>query len=238
MIMPVYAKQDFSIKCGSVPIKIAVIDTGYGYKNVGHGIHLCKYGHKDFTNDRLYSTDYDTVDPIPVDTLGHGTNVTGLIDKYAKDANFCIVIVKYYSNNELEGRALNTIKAIHYATNIGVNIINYSSGGQQFSKEESKQVKKFLDQGGIFITAAGNNNQYLDRKNAFYPALDDPRVIVVGNKKSSGVRSESSNYGKKVMTWEVGENQEIFGIKLTGTSQASAVHSGKVIKDIRNNCAK
>src|SRR5271165_7096274 len=57
-------------------IRIAVIDTGYGYQGKGSKAHLCKYGHRDFTGDDEYNHKNLTADPVPKDTVhGHGTNI-------------------------------------------------------------------------------------------------------------------------------------------------------------------
>lgn len=64
----------------------------------------------------------------------------------------------------------------------------------------------------------------------------DKRIVVVGNKDSFGTRIKSSNYGKLVNRWEIGENQEAYGITLTGTSQATAVATGKLIGENKNKC--
>src|SRR5271163_2109352 len=79
-------------KCNNKTTTIAVIDTGFGFvKNIKNA-HLCKYGHKDFTAGTDISTDYNTVSPVPKDYDGHGTNIVGIIDKYAikGNLNFCL----------------------------------------------------------------------------------------------------------------------------------------------------
>src|SRR6185312_7300812 len=83
--------------CSDV-IKVAVIDTGFGYDSLGHGAKLCKFGHKDFSGNNRVDFSYNTVTPIPLDSHGHGTNIIGIIDNQAKEsgANYCIIVLKYY----------------------------------------------------------------------------------------------------------------------------------------------
>jgi len=226
--------------CRKSPIKIAVIDSGFGYFGKGHKAHLCKYGHKDFSSDTAFYEAYNTEVRVPLDIHGHGTNIAGIIDNYAKESgvNYCIVVIKYFSINHTGQQNLDaSIASIRYATNIKVDYINYSGGGVDFSIAEAQAVKRFLDNGGRLIAAAGNENSNLDMS-SFYPAMYDKRIIVVGNHTAHGVRSYLSNYGSPVKRWEVGENVNAYGITLTGTSQATAVATGKIVSeskcDIRN----
>ena len=226
--------------CDKVPIKVAVIDTGFGYQDRGHDAPLCKYGHYDFSKEKQFSGAYDTRVPVPVDTHGHGTNIVGIINSYAKEnhINYCIVVIKYYSERQTGHENLIAfIRAINYAANIKVDYVNYSGGGPESDRVEKASVKRFLNGGGKMIAAAGNEHANLNiKENAYYPAMYDKRIIVVGNLCKNGVRCESSNYGDAVTRWEVGEDVEAYGLTMTGTSQATAVATGKILSESSNRC--
>lgn len=225
--------------CTVRPLVITVIDTGFGYHGFGKGTRLCKYGHRDFTSDQLFSKSYDTIDPVPVDRNGHGTNVAGLIDRYAqqKGTNYCMVILKYYSPDNPRENVENTIKAIRYATNIHADYINYSAGGNAKIQKEFEAVERFLNGGGIFVAAAGNDSSNLDLGIlSYYPAMYDDRIISVGNLDINGKIAKSSNYGKKVKRWEIGTHAFANGIALTGSSQAAAIASGKIVGQRKRSC--
>ena len=219
-------------------MKVAVIDSGFGstdeinYVTGGfrYGSHLCKEGHRDFSGQNRY------VKSIPVEgsKYRHGTNIVGVIDATAPNSNYCVVVIKYFHEGIGGEQTVDaSVKSIRYANEIGAEIINYSGGGKEPSNEEKIEVKKFLDRGGIFIAAAGNEREQIGvNGKGYYPAMYDPRIIVVGNKTKSGKISYSSNYGRPVKHWEVGENIEGYGITLTGTSQATAVTTGKLLKII------
>ncbi|NJO48279.1 MAG: S8 family serine peptidase [Leptolyngbyaceae cyanobacterium RM2_2_4] len=209
---------------------VAVIDTGFTVSQSTAGAKLCKYGHKDFTSLNESTSTDKTVTPVPVDNHGHGTNIAGVIQKFAGNANFCIVVLKYYDPKVVGNNLDQTVKAIRYATQIGVKYINYSGGGIEHSEAERAAVKSFLDKGGIFIAAAGNERSDLS-KLAYYPAMDDARVTVVGSVEPNGEVAGYSNYGKQVTRWEYGTNQVGFGMSMSGTSQAAAVATGKIIKE-------
>lgn len=249
---PVLAEE--TCKKTEKPIIVAVIDTGFG-KGVKSDTKLCKFGHKDFTPTQELTDMFGTKDKVPLDKHGHGTNIVGVIEKYAGDANYCIVVLKYFDPNH--NNSLASARAFQYAMNLKVQIINYSGGGTEKSDAEKALVKKFIDNGGKIIAAAGNEKSDIDEKKSYYyPALSDPRVVVVGNatkfdqqsydeskdenkeKKQvyvDGVLSfvsPVSNWGFRVNYWEYGENVSGHGITMTGTSQATAIHTGKFIKKL------
>lgn len=226
--------------CTGTPVRIAVLDTGFGFADKGHEAKLCRYGHKDFSKDQKFVNNYQTVAPVPQDLNSHGTNIVGIIESYAKknDINYCIVVLKYYSGaqNGYENTVAE-IKALEYAANLKVDFINLSGGGPEFNEQERLYVKRFLDGGGTFVAAAMNDGQNIDIPgNAVYPAMYDDRIFVVGNLSPSGERSPFSNYGAAVTRWEVGENVTGYGVTLSGTSQATAVATGKLVSESDNKC--
>lgn len=226
-----------NITCTSRPIVIAVIDTGFGFNNKGKSAKLCQFGHRDFTNTNEYFMNSDTVDPVPKDGHGHGTNIVGVIDRYASlyGTNYCLVILKFWDKNMkvINQTDKTGTEAIRYATDIKADFINFSGGGPGFYKPEAEAVKKYIDNGGTFVAAAGNERNDLE-KVPYYPAMDDKRVISVGNLYKNGDAAISSNYGRPVTVWEVGEDVEAYGIVMTGTSQATAVVTGKMVSEIKN----
>lgn len=247
----------------SGPIQIAVVDTGYTYSNIFNA-SLCKTGHKDFTNDQKYENG------VPIDDIGHGSNVAGSIHQYAinitlneslinKDKikklkqinpNYCLVIIKAFAKNS-DTKAYNN--ALEYVKNLNnVSIVNISAGGNSFDLQEYRSIKQMLDDKKTIIAAAGNNGESIDL-NPYYPASDDPRIIVVGNSFSSKVQetknkvfskkysniffgaTNSSNYGSEVDVFVNGISKLSLSSKkdelssLTGTSQSTAVFTGMII---------
>jgi subtilisin family serine protease len=217
-------------------VTIAVIDTGID-PSVSH---LCKFGHKSFA--RRY--------PNPlIDENGHGTHVSGLIASNAGDGDYCLVAIKYYDETVSGQENLrNLVKAMQYAVNIDVNFINISGGGPEFSESEYGVIKEALTKHITLVVAAGNEKSDLDKECDYYPACYDTKIVSVGNLDSvSGSielpntderhdkdRSPSSNYGRRVTRWEIGTNVESTlpggrRGRMTGTSQATAVATGKLV---------
>ncbi len=204
-------------------IRIAVIDTGFHPSKIGQ-VNLCPKGHKDFTGTGIQ------------DTNGHGTHVSGLINKNAQNADYCQLIFKFWSK-EKEDKNDGfgpTILAFKEAMKDKVDIINYSAGGEYYSHSEALVIKQVLDSGIVIVAAAGNNRQNLDRHCHFFPACYDKRIIVAGNLREDGKRNPSSNYGNIVDVWVNGTNQESLGLTLTGTSMSAAIVSGRLVKIMRD----
>jgi len=199
---------------------VAVIDTGIAAPifNNKTKYHICEHWHKDLTGDGI------------IDTHGHGTNVSGLIDSGAKGSNYCQVIIKYYNprSHDLDNM-YRFVKAIQYAIDIHADYINISGGGVRPSIEEMIVIERALNRGIKIISAAGNERSDLTNK-TYYPAMYDDRITVVGNGLNNVHHSLTSNYGARVNEWRDGENRIGFGITQTGTSQATAIYTGELIK--------
>lgn len=225
----------WSPKVLSGTLTVAVIDTGIGK----HEQKLCKQGHKSFLG--LFDN------PLK-DEHGHGSHVAGLINRNAEyQGDYCLVSLKYYSDKATGTENLINMKAaIRYAININVKAINISGGGIQADQEEMELIKEALDKKIKVVVAAGNEKSDLDKNCNYFPACYDPRIIIVGNdevrfnKNSQSFvkrRNPSSNYGYRVSRWEMGtdvasSNGTGGETLMTGTSQATGIATGKIIKEM------
>lgn len=177
---------------------------------------------------------------VDFDANGHGTHVAGIILGVMPDAK--ILPLKSLVNGRKSLDA--TIKALKYAVEQNVDIINYSAGGLEFNQEEYNILKKAQKKGILVIAAAGNESSNIDdEKTTFYPAsykLDN--IIAIGNsktnwfKESNGFEKEpSSNYGRKNVDFflkgknvkSLSTNVDKCGLEyLTGTSMSTPVFTG------------
>lgn len=207
-----------SLATAGEPLRVVVLDTGIQtqYKNQ---LPLCKDGHKSFVPN-------ETIE----DYHGHGTNVAGLIQKHAGEANYCFVIVKYFSTNKKNNSLRNLINALRYINQIEPDIINLSGGGYWSVLEEYILVQSILSKGTHFIVAAGNELQNLNRNCAYYPACYDRRIWVVGSNTF-----KRSNFGNIVDVLIDGVDKTAYGITMTGTSQSTAIFTGRVINNLSRN---
>lgn len=208
------------------PIRIAVIDTGI-VPNLD--IPLCKGLSRDFTG-------YDTLN----DNMGHGTIVSSLVHLYAKETNYCQVLLRVFDANDIkfdgngkpymEHSFRNVTNAIKYLSTLNVNVVNLSLGGPSGDKEEQLLFKKLLDRGIIIVNAAGNESMNLDVKCNWFPGCYDDRILMVGNLDQNQKPHYTSNYGKRVNVWVVGTNIRIGQQSYTGTSFSAGLLSGALIK--------
>jgi subtilisin family serine protease len=218
------------------PTIVAVIDTGFDFDSTWKDSpiskpRLCKYGHSDFTGMGLK------------DAHGHGTHIAGLIGKYAGKSNYCLVIMKYYHLEQKEkiDHMQGSLLAFQKAINIKVDIINFSGGGVEKSEWECKLMKQALNMGIVVVTAAGNERSDINEK-PYYPAMCDNRIIAVANVDRWGYYQPSSNYTNAVLlnARELAKEEGSGVLSLlpndrtnymTGTSQAAAIKTGKIVKE-------
>ncbi len=219
-------------------VNIAVIDTGIDPNHPQISGRL-------WVNDKPatrknYGVDFSSlngqINHQPIDKHGHGTHIAGIIAKVNPNAK--LHILKYYNPNADGYQNLKaTIRALKYAINIGVDIINYSSGGPEKSPEEQQLFELAKKKGILIISAAGNEFRNIDSPNGegFYPAsYSYENIITVGALDKSMNKVSSSNWGKKsVDIFAPGKkikssfpNYQI--AEMTGTSQATAFVSAAV----------
>ena len=199
----------------SAQTKIAVIDAGFDskYKNK---VKLCKTGHWSF-DDKPFK-----------DPTQHGTHVVGLIHKYAKKKNYCVVMLRYYADENPGSLNLkNMVLALKRARRMGVEVVNISGGGPTPSVAEKNVIQSLLDDGVKIVAAAGNEKEILNEKTCnYYPACYDSRIIVVGN------IAKTSNRGPVVDYWVRANDVRSLNGRMGGTSQAAAIITGKIVGGI------
>lgn len=199
-------------------IKIAVIDTGIDSSFVELKPYFCKTGHKSIV-DNTPMTDSTK--------MKHGTNVTGLIAKSIDPNKACLIIIKFYSSEKS-----NTVAAINHAISQQADFINMSLGGSEYSTTEYRAITKALSLGIKIAVAAGNDYRNLDNNCYYYPAcyaktIHSNQFKVVGSNTYSD--KHYTNYGSIVSTTENGTNVGL--PRLTGTSQATAIFTGKWVNN-------
>ncbi len=161
----------------------------------------------------------------------HGTHIAGIIAAQdnndlgitgvAPDAK--ILPLKVFQNGV--AYTSDIIAAIEYAELMGVKIVNCSWG----SSENNQALKEAIDYSNmLFVCAAGNSHQNLD-KHPIYPAsYDSNNVISVAAINESGILTGFTNYGENSVDIAApGENiistvPENRYITTSGTSMAAA----------------
>lgn len=202
------------------------------------------------------------------DRHGHGTHVAGLITDNAGDANYCLIIMKNYTFQRKPAgieMVINTTyeKAILDAVAMGVDFINISGGGKKYDRGECSALKLATALGIKVFVASGNegwniSTMYRQKRGTklYYPAScstvdfmrkkikrKSPYCIV---KKSTGrnhtvvanLGSENSNTGPGVDIYINGNDVVTMGVSMSGTSQATAIATGRAIRELHNKGRK
>ena len=173
------------------------------------------------------------------DHHGHGTHIAGIIGATGKvklsgvSPNVSLMPLKYFDPEARSVNPLNsTIKAIHYAIKMHVDIINYSGGGTSPSQQEYEALNLARKSGILVVAAAGNEQSNSDIK-SYYPAdYTLSNILSVTAHDPERRVLSSSNWGERTVHIAApGENILStlpgggYG-EMTGTSQATAFATG------------
>lgn len=214
-------------------IVVAVVDTGIDPQHpfLQNNLHIP--GSK--VSGSNYGVDFSQkgISYSPNDQHGHGTHVAGIVKSIFPDVK--IVALKYYNPQASGQDNLNaTVKALEYAVEQNVDIINYSGGGPEPAVEELRVLKLAEKKGIIVVAAAGNEKSDIDdKKNAYYPASYGlNNIISVAAHDENNETIASSNWGKKSVDIAAPGYRIRSAIPsggagfMTGTSQATAFVTG------------
>lgn len=213
-------------------IVIAIIDTGVDTSHPMLKKHLWTNPdpHSKKTHGWNFLDDTSEIN----DEHGHGTHISGIIvQNLLPHSNVKLMILKYYKTKALESETLTASnKALEFAIEMNVDIINYSGGGNFPNPIEQSLFKK-ADEKKIFVVAAAGNDGRTTNTQGFFPAsYGFEHIISVASTNQEGDLLTSSNRGvDSVDIASYGENilsslpQSRMG-RLTGTSQATAQVTG------------
>lgn len=226
-----YARKNFKKKRDII---VAVVDTGvdpnhpYLKKNL-----LTAKGSVSENNFGIDFSEKAKSKTAPHDSHGHGTHIAGIIKSVFPQVG--ILTLKYFNPRVKNKYNLDsTIKALEYAVDSGVDIINYSSGGAGASYEELRVLKKAEEKGILVVAAAGNESSNIDEKDNFYfPASYRLKnMITVINHDKRGGLNATSNYGQNTADISAPGSRIKSSYPLgragylTGTSQSTAFVTG------------
>lgn len=181
--------------------------------------------------DDIHGWNFVNNSPNIQDSHGHGSHVAGIISQITSDSQ--LVILKFFDpRSKPQDNLKNTINAIKYATQLGVDIINYSGGGNVSSKEEEFAIREAFEKRILIVAAAGNERSNSDIYSFFPAGYNYSNILSVAAVNVNGRLIASSNYGNKTVSLSApGENilsylpSKKLGL-MSGTSQATAFASG------------
>jgi len=216
-------------------IIVAIIDTGIDKTHpfLASNIHILT-GRAIGGNYGIdFSLGPKKISKTPYDKHGHGTHVAGIVKSVSPEVK--ILALKYYNPQASGQENLNSaIRALEYAINANVDIINYSGGGPEPSTDELRVLKIAERKDILIVAAAGNEKQNIDQsRNAYYPASYGLKnIITVSSHDRNNKLLASSNWGKKSVDISA-PGHDIKSAypnnrasRMTGTSQATAFVTG------------
>jgi subtilisin family serine protease len=164
----------------------------------------------------------------PHDESGHGTHVAGIVHQIAPQAK---VLSLKFIDAEGRGSTFNAIRAIDYAIQRRVQVINASWGGSAYSSLLDQAIQRAVQAGITFVAAAGNEGRSLDLRSS-YPA-NMPNVVSVASSNASDTLSDFSNFGSNVTLVAPGEDiySTVMGRSwdyMSGTSMAAPQVAGAI----------
>jgi len=262
-IHKVSAQQAWGISRGDRNIVVAVIDTGCDvkhedlqrnvWKNPGEsgldskGQDKSNNGIDDDGNgyvDDVHGWNFVSGNNELTDNHGHGTHIAGIIGAEAGNGkgiagiapDVSIMCLKYFDPKvPATDNLRNTVAAIHYASKMKVQIINYSGGGTEFSQEERDAIEEARRAGILFVAAAGNERSNSDVHKYFPADYGLPNIISVTAVDPNLQVLASSNYGTATVDIAA-PGQNILSLLpgnaygyMTGTSQATAFVTGAAV---------
>jgi subtilisin family serine protease len=187
----------------TTPVIVAVIDDGVAYNhpdlasNMWDGIDCktenglalgnCMHGYDFASNDKM---------PLPNDST-HGTHIAGTIAAVKNNTTGIIGVAPQAKIMAIkfDYTVATEIKAIDFAIQNGAKIINASYTGASSSQAEYDAINRFKNAGGIFVAAAGNQNNNTNQTPNYPANYDLDNIIVVAATNQNDVLAPFSNYG-------------------------------------------
>jgi subtilisin family serine protease len=123
----------------------------------------------------------------PFSAWGHGTMVAGIVHLVAPQAQ--LMPLKAFNANGT-GFASDVLRAIYYAAQHGVRVMNMSFSFSSPSPELQKAINYAANRNVISVASAGNDGQQIN----VYPAANN-NVIDVASTSDQDTQSSFTNYG-------------------------------------------
>lgn len=200
--------------------KIAILDTGYDAHIARYKLKTCKTGHFDYASKQPF---------IGHASVDHGTYVAQTIARQLYEVDYCAVIYQI-SGPDGEFATANEVDALRRARGVGVVAVNLSFRSNYFDYKEHHALQETSDAGIKIFSAAGNENQDLDRVcNVYPPCYRIKNMIVVGAiTADNDAKASYSNYGQKVNAWYPGTFTDGLTV-VKGTSFAAPYALGQYL---------
>jgi subtilisin family serine protease len=199
------AASAWNIATGSQNVVIGIIDSGIDYKHedLRHALYTNPgedpwsdsddptTGNKVDDDANGYVDDWKgwnfvSASNDPYDDNSHGSHCAGTIGAVGNNNtgitgvcwNVRIISLKFLDENG-DGNVANAAKAIVYAANLGIRILNNSWGGNEYSRALYDAIQYANSKGVLFVAAAGNDGVNTDQYPNYPSCYDLENIISV-----------------------------------------------------------
>lgn len=208
-------------------VRVGVIDTGIDHQ---HPDFQNLYTGRSRMSRRPLGYDFVNGDADAADDHGHGTHVAGTVG--ARDNDFGVIgvapeaelfglkVLRPTASGQASGSVVSIIKAIDWAIENDIDILNLSLGSDQSSTAEEEAFKRAWDAGILAIAATGNDYGTLQKDEIGYPAAY-PNVVAVGAVNDQSAIAGFSQRGTQMAL--VAPGVGVFSTFPRGTSEVAEV---------------
>ena len=222
----IQAESAWDITTGGSQVVVAVMDTGIDYNHpdlssnmwINPGEDLLPGGVPGYNgvddDNNGYIDDYYGISVVeslpgdPIDTIGHGTHVAGIIGATGNNNlgvsginwNTALMSLKFIGS--LGGTVAGVIECVAYILDqkqkgTPIRIVNASYGGSSYSTFEKEAYEALRDEGILMATAAGNAGSDLDDGTQNFPgSYNLENIINVAATTRHDLLASFSNYGQ------------------------------------------
>jgi hypothetical protein len=222
MLIPVLLMAGIS-HAAETRTKIAVVDTGISDSQILQP-YMCENGVKNMTK---YGRS---------DAHGHGSHIVHIIGSRIDVSKYCIVSYKVYHHPKVykpksDEAMKDSLKALKDIENRDYKYVNISMSGG-YSTTEYFTFKRLTRRGVKVSVAAGNDEVTFTKKRCeVYPACYKLRKNFYVVSAKDMVKSNKGWFTIK----EKGKNIKSYGGTMSGSSQATALWTAKLINESKKN---
>ncbi|KAL8271685.1 hypothetical protein Esti_004398 [Eimeria stiedai] len=211
----IHLEQSRALGMCSRKIVVGVIDSGIAYDHPALEPNMWTNPHEIPGNnidddgngyvDDFYGYNFIDENSDPIDDLGHGTHVAGIIGAVpgnGKGRGFCNEVslaALRFMDKEGTGTISVAIEALNYAVLMGFPISCNSWGGPNFSFLLRQAIAQAAKSEHLFVTAAGNKGLPTDILPEFPAALNLPNIITVAASDHDDKLARFSNFGTRTV---------------------------------------